>query len=571
MLRCLVFTALPPPPHDAANDDEHSATDAATDDGANTGARHSTAPNLIRSGFNKLCNTITGGSSRRASSPSMGKSENSAPASVAAPAAAPLAALADSLEFGAVIGEQMPARADIDRASRRAQRQCVRLRWHRFVPALVGDSSADQNAYSALGDGQTQVNTAHVSQPHHPTMSFDPGAVDVTDRALLYNDGGLAVSGDGSRIVCCAARGDTPSPSSVAKGAEGSSSESDGGKGDDGELIVLSLAHSDLEASQTGTGAAPHRESQGTPQGCHWRAKLLGTTPLSGPSAGGVTSVRLSASGRHVLLGHGVREEQSRSRQSEKPTSSVASLYAMFTLRRVDGAGFSGANVGDSGNSDSVDDVCGHSTEKAAGPVSVDQVSQPSALVTNQLDDRRVQLWKMLEVRSKTDDANLALFHPVDGASIVYGTIQGKLRAIDFAPDVGAHEVVPQEQRCSWTDATALAPEDGASSFIGPISRNIVRNRDGAITPPLPHASSDDMDMTDGSADPESADQRVWLWRPSPAHGSYDSTRQQAESSSFDVKVMRRVQHQYGFSHLYGNNGTRAPTCTPNHQTSISL
>ena len=192
---------------------------------------------------------------------------------------------------------------------------------------------------------------------------------------------------------------DAPSPSSVAKGTGGSSSESDGGKCDDGELIVLSLAHSDLEATpQTGAGAAPNGEAQGAPPGCSWRAKLLGTAPLSGPSAGGVTSVRLSASGRHVLLGHGVREEQSRSRQSDKPTSSVASLYAMFSRLCVGGAA-SGSGGAGGGTGDSLRDVGGQGTAADAAPASVDQVPQPAALVTNQLDGRRVQLWKMLEVR----------------------------------------------------------------------------------------------------------------------------------------------------------------------------
>lgn len=129
----------------------------------------------------------------------------------------------------------------------------------------------------------------------------------------------------------------------------------------------------------------------------------LRATSLEGGLASGVTSVKMSPSSTHVLLGYGVRD---------RPP-----MHLMPETER-----------------------------------------QHRVITIYRLDDMKL----LTSIRSEDDDVNIALFHPIPGAGFVYGTKQGRLRAGDLhRVEPGATDDVTMGEGVAPGEGVPLGPAAG--------------------------------------------------------------------------------------------------------------
>ena len=155
--------------------------------------------------------------------------------------------------------------------------------------------------------------------------------------------------------------------------------------------------------------------------------------------------MRLSRSGRNILLGHGVRESEA---TKGKSPSTVVSIYALCCrdaplggrggarsespaamegsaeVKRGGGSAAAAAAGAAAGPRQdiAVEASCAGGGASVAGD---DAVANDGARATALRPCvSTMAMWKMCELCSSTDDANLAIFHPNEGSALLYGTIQ---------------------------------------------------------------------------------------------------------------------------------------------------
>jgi len=298
MLRCLVFAALPPPLiGDEAGTADGSAGEGeatASNGGRDGGGWFSGVSRLLRNRHpGPLSPGLEGGGEAAAAGASKGSSSGHGAATDGVEhvddgsqeySAGGIGSGAHGCAgrvFGAIIGEQMPPEGE------GGTRHHVRLRLHRFDPSAMNNGG---DASHVIGNGTVQRAEPGSLGPHQ-TFSHDPGAVEVLARALLYNDGGVDVSDDGTTLVCCATR--DPRAGGASRGDAVAAEDRN-----DGEIVVMSL-RSPYVMKEASVGV------QRPPKG-GWPLKrccaVLGSALLHGPNAAGVTSVRWPSRTSFALL-----------------------------------------------------------------------------------------------------------------------------------------------------------------------------------------------------------------------------------------------------------------------------
>jgi hypothetical protein len=233
----------------------------------------------------------------------------------------------------------------------------------------------------------------------------------VLERALLYNDGGVDVGvGPGGQafLVACAELPPSDLPPVAGEGQqqqqqqgwplrpylvkvalpsaeEGEEQEAQGEgqgqRGDEEEEEAAPAWAADERNDEAPTQQPPQQEEESqSPR--RLLPPVLAARPVDGVPPGGVTSVKLSGSGRLVLMGYGVRDAYGGGSGDAAPHP----VLDVFEVD-VDASGGSGRGA------------------QAQGFVSV------------------------ATVRTREDeDANIARFHPFPAQGFLYGTKQGRLR-----------------------------------------------------------------------------------------------------------------------------------------------